>query len=113
MSALAAPLEEHCRSISSALSAELKSAFAFVENKLDGIQATVTENSKRITSLETNANFHEGHFQDPESSWLTLTELCAKLKAKNTDLEGRRPRNNLRIIGCQKPLSHTLYLFWQ
>jgi len=60
------------------------------------------ENSKRITSLETNANFHEGRFQDIESSWLTLTELCAKLKAKNTDLEGRR--NNLRIIGLPEAI---------
>lgn len=104
MSDLTSLLEEHRKSISSALSTELKTAFASLETKPDVIQATVTENGERIASLETNANLNEDRFQALETSCSTLTELCAKLKAKNTDLEGRSRRNNLRIIGLPESI---------
>lgn len=88
MPALTSLLEEHRQSISTVLSAELRSAFASLEAKLDTVQATVTDFAERISSLETNANSTEGHIQALEASCSTLSEACAKLKTKNTDLEG-------------------------
>ncbi|KAE8285497.1 hypothetical protein D5F01_LYC16955 [Larimichthys crocea] len=69
MPALTSLLEEHRKSISAALSTELRSAFASLEAKLDTVQATVID-----------------------------FEACIKLKNKNIDLEGRSRRNKIRIV---------------
>lgn len=99
MSALTSLLEDHCKSISSALSFELKESFASLESKLDAIQSVVSDHGERIASLEEHANSNEDRFQALETAYAELTETCAKLKAKNTDLEGRSRRNNIRVVG--------------
>ena len=68
MPALTSLLEEHRQSISAALSAELRSAFASLEAKLDTVQATVTDFGERIESLESNANLTEERIQGRNSS---------------------------------------------
>ena len=104
MPALTRLLEEHRQSISSALTAELRSAFASLEAKLDTVQATVTDLGERIESLESNANLTEERIQALEASCSTLSEACAKLKNKNIDLEGRSRRNNIRIVGLPESI---------
>ncbi|KAE8287408.1 hypothetical protein D5F01_LYC13449 [Larimichthys crocea] len=90
-----------------ALSAELRSAFASLEAKLDTVQATVTDFGERIESLESHANLTEECIQALEASCSTLSEACVKLKNKNIDLEGRSRRNNIRIVGLpQKDRAH-------
>lgn len=56
VSALTGLLEDHRQSVSSALPAELRSAFASLEAKIDTVQATVTDFGERIASLESDAN---------------------------------------------------------
>ena len=102
MPALTTLLEEHRRSISATLSAELRSAFISLEAKLDTVQATVTDFGERIASLESNANLTEERIQALEVSCSTLSETCAKLK--NIDLEGRSRRNNIRIAGLPESI---------
>ncbi|KAJ8351978.1 hypothetical protein SKAU_G00234540 [Synaphobranchus kaupii] len=96
MPALTSLLEEHRQAISSALSTEFKSTFASLETKLDAVRTTVTDFGERIEILETNASSTEECIQALETSCSTLTEACARLRAKNSDLEGRSRRNNVR-----------------
>ncbi|KAK5874693.1 hypothetical protein PBY51_019620 [Eleginops maclovinus] len=79
MPALTSLLEEHRQSISTALSADLRLAFASLEAKLDTVQATVTDFGERIASLETNANLTERRIQALEVPCSTLAEACAKI----------------------------------
>lgn len=104
MPALTSLLEEHHQSITTTLSAELRSAFISLEAKLDAVQATVTDFGERIVSLETNANSTEERIKALEATCSTLSEAYAKLKAKNIDLEGRSRRNNVRIVGLPESI---------
>jgi len=65
------------------------------------IQATVSDHIHKITSLESNANLQDERLL---ALCATLMESNARLLAKATDLESRRRRNNIRIVGLPESI---------
>lgn len=85
MPAVASLLEEHHQS---ALSVGLRSAFASLKAELHTVQVTVSDFGEQIVSLVANGNLTEERIQALKVSYSALSEACAKLKAKNINMEG-------------------------
>ena len=94
MTSIASLLEEHPASIS----ADCKTAFAALKEKLNKTQATFTEHNQRIDSLEPAANLQERRIQTLEEQCAARADSNAQLTAKTADLEVRSRRNNK---GCE------------
>lgn len=83
-----------------ALVAEMKTTFFDeVNGKLDGLQKASDSHDERPTSLEDNAKTLHQRLAEVEANCVTLQACNEKLKAKLTDMEGRKRRNNVRIVG--------------
>lgn len=93
-------LEEHRAS----MAADFKTTFAALELRLDKMQATVTEHSQRMGSLESNADLQDQRLQTLEEKCAALAESNKRLMVKAADLEGRSRRNNIRIIGLPESI---------
>lgn len=85
------------------LSVRFKNKLATIDAKLDGVQTTVTNHEQHISDLESGLN----QLQSLETQLSNMADDNAKLKAKITDLEGRRRRCNVRFIGVPESVEGT------
>lgn len=72
--------------------------FKELNEKMDGLQATVTGHHNRLTSLEENAETLHQRLEREASCGLLKADN-QRLQAKLTDLEGRSRRSNVWLIG--------------
>lgn len=98
MDDLIASLAEH----RSALISELKTLFKEVNDKLDGIQETVTNHEQHLKLLEENAESFHQHLEKVEDSHKRLQAENEKLHARLTELEVRGRRSNIRLVGISE-----------
>ena len=83
---------------------EFKTIFRSLEAKMDQVQATVSNHSKKISSLESHADSTGESMLSLEATCAKLTTSIEKLQAKAVDLEARSRRNNLRIVGLPESI---------
>ena len=93
-------LEQH----KEALSLEFKSAITLLVQKLDFVQAMVTDHGHRLISLEENANQLSDQMGMLQAKCEAIEECYAKLKAKTIDLESCCRPNNIRIVGLPESI---------
>lgn len=82
-----------------AMLSEIKTSFAKLNGKLDGLQTTVSSQDNRLSSLEENAESLHQRLERVETACGLLQTDNQKLKARLTDLEGRSRRRNVRLVG--------------
>ena len=82
-----------------ALASDIKSAFATLEKKLDGIKVSVVDQGERIVSLETNAELIDERLARLEAANAKLLKDNVWMKTKLSSLEGHSRRSNVRIVG--------------
>lgn len=82
-----------------ALISEFKTSFKVLNEKIDGLQATVSGHNDRLTSLEENAETLHQRLEKVEATCDLLQTNNQRLQAKLTDLEGRSRRSNVRLVG--------------
>ena len=93
-------LEQH----NEALSLEFKSAITPLEQKLDFVQATVTDHRHHLILLEENANQLSDQMGMLQAKCEAIEESYAKLKAKTIDLDSCCRCNNIRIVGLPESI---------
>ncbi len=97
MDSIASLLEEHRKSIL----ADFETTISALETKLDCIQATVSEHTQKIASLESNATLQDDFLLMLENTCARLAESHTKLQAKVLDLESHSHCNNNRVVGVR------------